>query len=65
MISPTVCLATLASALSTLSNGETADYKRLSCICLYFQQTHVQLSLTKKKKKKSQENFINPFFKKS
>lgn len=46
MLSPLPRHATLASARSTLSNGETADYKRLSCICLYFQQTHVQLSLT-------------------
>ena len=46
VLAPTVWPATLASARSTLSNGETADYKRLSCICLYFQQTYVQLSLT-------------------
>ena len=64
MISPTVCLATLASALSTLSNGETADYKRLSCICLYFQQTHVQLSLTKKRKKKARKILLTLFLKK-
>ena len=45
-LAPTVWPATLASARSTLSNGETVDYERLSCICLYLQQAHVQLSLT-------------------
>ncbi|XP_030182389.1 LOW QUALITY PROTEIN: S-adenosylmethionine decarboxylase proenzyme 1-like [Lynx canadensis] len=31
----------IASAHSTLFNGETADYRRLNCICLYFQQAHL------------------------
>lgn len=39
----TIWPVTLASIHSALSNGKAEDYKRLSCICLYFQKTHVLL----------------------